>query len=263
MNRKGFTPLIVIGIVAVIVIIGTIGYFAWKNSTGLQPASHIQQNLPPQPSANVPAVVSSTVTYPIPNSQLGPNFNSTTTITLQTKTVGGFTYALTETCDDLEQSICYDDVVQLIKSATSSPRTVLFSTSTPAIANPSFDVSPLGDFATIDFTYAGSDMIDNISTQDSFIIVGTQQSFLKSFSDVELTTPKILNEAKGQQGYELALGNPDLLAGCVGHPLTWSSNESSVTGEICLWNTEVNPAPEVIDSNLFTINTADWSVQAN
>lgn len=33
MHRKGFTPLIVIGIIAVIVVAGVVGYFAWKSSS--------------------------------------------------------------------------------------------------------------------------------------------------------------------------------------------------------------------------------------
>ncbi len=189
------------------------------------------------------------------------DLNSSSTITIQTKTVGSSSYALTETCDDLEQGICYNEVVRLVKSSTSSPHIILFSTSTPAYPAPSFDISPRDDFATINFKYAGSVIIDSALTQDSLIIVGTQKNFLKSFSDIELTTPKILNEAKGRRGYGLMLGAADIPDGCVDHPITWLPDESSVSGEICLWNFDVNPTPEIIDSNLFEINTADWSVQ--
>jgi hypothetical protein len=44
MNRKGFTPLIVIGIIAAIVVIGAIGYFAWRHSTTSEPATQISQS---------------------------------------------------------------------------------------------------------------------------------------------------------------------------------------------------------------------------
>jgi hypothetical protein len=36
MNRKGFAPLVVIGIIAVIIVVGAIGYFAWKGSISKQ-----------------------------------------------------------------------------------------------------------------------------------------------------------------------------------------------------------------------------------
>jgi hypothetical protein len=35
MNRKGFSPLIVIGIIAVIVIVGLVGYFIWHNNSSV------------------------------------------------------------------------------------------------------------------------------------------------------------------------------------------------------------------------------------
>lgn len=48
MNRKGFAPLIVIGIIAAIVVVGAIGYFLWRHSIGSEPPTQIQQNSPSQ-----------------------------------------------------------------------------------------------------------------------------------------------------------------------------------------------------------------------
>jgi hypothetical protein len=44
MDRKGFAPLIVVGIIAVLVVIGAVGYFAWKQSATSQPPAQSQNS---------------------------------------------------------------------------------------------------------------------------------------------------------------------------------------------------------------------------
>jgi hypothetical protein len=280
-KQKGFASIIVLLVVVGILAAGGVVYYeiqkpsvapavvnnssTTKNGSTVTTTSSPKQAITDQYNKDRSAGASNRAPQ---NTSSIPNYPSSTSLNwpapvLQTKTVGGYTYVLTKTCDDLEQGLCYHEIIQLVQSSTSSPRALLFSTSTDAISSPSFDISPRGDFASIRFQYAGYYSIDNVWNADSLIIVGTQKNFLKSFSDIELTTPKIFNEAKGREGYELALVDPDSPNGCVGHLITWSPDESSVSGKICLWDIYVKSGSEVIDLNLFKINTVDWSVQTS
>jgi hypothetical protein len=44
MNRKGFTPIVIIGIIVALIIVGIIGYFIWKSSNTMQPTTSMVSN---------------------------------------------------------------------------------------------------------------------------------------------------------------------------------------------------------------------------
>ena len=103
MNRKGFAPVIVIGIVAALVVVGAIGYFVWKNSATPSAQLPIQQNqtISSQTSTTVQPSVSQN--NPIStNPAVSTQSLSTGKVTLST-TIGAITLSLS--AKDQTQSI--------------------------------------------------------------------------------------------------------------------------------------------------------------
>jgi hypothetical protein len=69
MNRKGFAPLIVVGIIAVLVVIGAVGYFAWKGFVFI-PVSSVNLGVPTTQTNPQAATPVSTASSSISQSQV-------------------------------------------------------------------------------------------------------------------------------------------------------------------------------------------------
>jgi hypothetical protein len=61
MNRKGFAAIVVIGIIVAIVVVGAIGYFAWKHTAAPEPAAQVLRST----SLVSPTIPSGTVIFSV------------------------------------------------------------------------------------------------------------------------------------------------------------------------------------------------------